>query len=181
MGKLVALAAVVGCASLVSQTAEAGLLDRIKRKAEEVKTDARVVRNDVDSVTNVDERVESRVESAADQAIPSGTQLENRAAGRVESTEAVRAARGVEHDVNAAATADERAKATVGNEVRATERTVEAAVDIEGRARTELGRTDAAVAVREAERDVQSVLTADEQAERELQRERASLERAISE
>jgi hypothetical protein len=171
-GWIVLLTALSGAA--VSGTVDAQVLDRLKRKLNEAKSEVQDARNDVDAVTHVDERVEA----AANSAIPTEAQLENRAAAAVEDTAAVQSVREAERDANAVATADERAIAAAQGEVGAAEREVESALDVEGRARGAVDRTEGAAAARELESEVDAALTADERAARELERRRAELERA---
>jgi len=165
----------LGC-MVLSGAAHADVLNRLKRKLNDAKSEVQEVRNDVDAVAHADEHIES----AANQAIPTQAQIENRAAAEVESTAAVQAVRETERDANAVATADERAVAAVQGEIGAVEREVENALDVEGRAQSALNRTEAVAAARELERDANTVLTADERAELALQRERAELERAAT-
>jgi hypothetical protein len=176
--KLIGATLILINALLPGQSADAdGLLDRLKRKADGASREARDLRDDVEAATDV----EARVESTVDRAIPSETQIEHRAAASIESTAAVQAVRQVESDADDVATADERAHAAVTGERNSLESEVDRATDVEGRARNEVGRTEAARTVRETQRDVHSVTTIDDRAEREVQRQRDSLERVLEE
>lgn len=165
----------LGC-TVLAGSADAQVLDRLKRKLDEAKSEVQGVRNDVDVVTDADEHIEA----ATDRAIPTQAQVENRAVAEVEGTAAVQVVREAERDANAVATADERAVAEAQGEIGAAERQVDRALDVEGQARGALDRTEAATAARELERDANAVSTADERAELELQRERAEIERALA-
>jgi hypothetical protein len=175
MSRWVGAVSILGCA-LPHQSAEAeGPLDRLKRKVESASREARDLRDPVDSATDV----EARVEAAVDSSVPGETQIDHRAAAGVESTSAVQAVRAAESDVHHVVSADERARAAARSELNAVERDVERATDLEGRARNEVGRTDAARTVQEMQREVQAVTTADERAQRDVQGQRDGLEGAL--
>lgn len=168
------LALVLGCLVFAGGVEAAGVLDRLKRKLDETQSELQEARNDVEAVSRTDDRVEA----VADGAIPGAGEVENRATVELERTETVQGVRELQNDTNAVATADDRAKTAVDGEMSAAQREVEATLDVESRARRELDATEAAAAAREAESAVNTVLTADERAESELERQRAEIERA---
>jgi hypothetical protein len=179
------LALLLGAPLLLGQPASAqlgGLLDRVKRKADDAAAEARELRRDVESTTDVEGRAEAevgRTRAEVEDTAPTEQRIENRVTNEAEKTAAGVAVREAERDVNTIGTADERAEAAARGEVRRTETEIERATDVEGRARGEVERTDAAVTVREAERDVRSVTTADERAQAELERDADAIERSI--
>jgi hypothetical protein len=174
--KLIGASLILTSASLLGQSAAAdGLLDRLKRRAEAATREAKELRSDVEAATDVDARVEGTI----DRAVPSEADVEQRAAARVQDTPAVEAVHEAASDAEYVTTADERARAAVSGEQHAVEHEIDRATDIEGRARAEISQTEAAHAVRETQRDVDSVTTIDEQAQNELRQQRASLERAL--
>src|SRR5690606_6698888 len=166
-----------------------GLLDRVKRKADEAAAEVRDARRGVESATDVHGRAEREVDGAladVERAVPTEEKLERRAEQAIETTEPVQGLRAAEREAHDVATADERAAAAARAEVRRTERDIERATDVEGRARTAAERTAPAVAareaerdVRQAERDVRDVTEADDRARRGVEQEVGDLERAV--
>jgi outer membrane murein-binding lipoprotein Lpp len=141
-----------------------GLLDRLKRKADDVADAARDLGGDIDDVTSVDEQAASRVEAAerdvareAERTV--GDTAPARAARDAErglrsaEGEVLRADAQVEH----AASADDRAAAEARRNAAALEREL----DVETRARNE---------VRDTARAVDTVSRADEIAAAEAER-----------
>jgi hypothetical protein len=110
-----ALTVLLGAATLGIDAAAAdlgGLLDRVRRKADEAAAETRELRRDVETATDIEGQAQAEVNQAqreAEQAVPTEQGIEGRARGEIESTEAANAVRRVERDVDRAVTADERA------------------------------------------------------------------------
>lgn len=157
------LIATLAAATVAFQASHAqGLLDRLKRKADEVADAARDLGDDIDDVTSVDERAESRVDAT-------GRDVERQAERAVSETAPARAARDTQRGVQAteaqvvragaevehAANADDRAAAEAQRNAAQLERDL----DVEGRARAQL-RGNAAV--RDTARATDTLSRADE-------------------
>lgn len=158
-------------------TASAGLLDRIKRKAEEATESVRELNNEIESVEQADDRVETQAGAAVTEVerdIDAGTDLEGRSRDAVsqsgvagDARAAARETSRVEADLDRAATTDERAQAEGERRLSQAERDTQTALDVEGRARTEIRGSEAAGAVARTERDIDNAAHIDERAEDE--------------
>lgn len=159
------------------EQASAGLLDRIKRKAEEATEAVREVNDDIESLSETDERAEAQATSAvraADRELEARTDVEGRTRSAVQSSELAGSARAIEQDANQAqadadriATTDERAIAELELRQQQTEREVQAAVDIEARSRNAVRGSEAARTINETEREIDNVAHSDDRARAE--------------
>jgi hypothetical protein len=158
-------------------TASAGLLDRIKRKAEEATESVRELNNEIESVEQADDRAEAQAAAAVNEVerdIDAGTDLEGRSRDAVSQSDvaadaraAARQANRVEADLDRAATTDERAQAQGEQRLGRVEREAQTALDLEGRTRSEIRSSEAAGAVTRTERDIDNAAHIDERAEDE--------------
>jgi hypothetical protein len=163
----------------LASPAAAGLLDQIKQKADAAARSMRDAARDVETVTTADERAAAEAESAARSAeasLQAELDVESRAQDELAATAAGRSVAGAERDVRTAeheleraATTDERLEGEARGRVGATAADIERRTDLEAQADSAARGSAVGQAVRGAQNDVATV-----------QREAAAVERAAS-
>jgi hypothetical protein len=164
------LAALVAAAPTLQTSHAQGLLDRLKRKADEVADAARDLGEDIDDVTSVDEQAAARVDATE-------RGIERDAERAVGDTAPARTARDVERGLQSAEAEVQRADAQVEHAASTDERTaaearqnaaaLERDLDVESRAR---GEVRGNATVRDAARTTDALSRADEIAATEAER-----------
>ena len=162
-------AAVISCVLALPVASQAGILDRIKKKAEEATEAVREVRDDVETVTSVDERAEAEAR-AVQRDVESATDVEGRAVSAVRDSEPVRGVRESQAEIARVGSADERAEAQFQHETAVVERDLRNATDVERRAETAARSTEAGRTVVQAQRQVERAEQTDERIQANTER-----------
>jgi len=148
-----------------------GVLDRVKRKTGEAAAETRELKDSVQSVTEADERAQAeaaQTRGQAEQAAPTAGNIERRSESEVASSAPATASRDLQSEVDRIATTDDRAVAEARGEVASTRQQVEAAADVEGRARRDLEQTRPVAEAREIDRDTRNVTSTDDRVQAEI-------------
>jgi hypothetical protein len=146
--------------SIATPVSAAGLLDRIKEKAEEAARSTREVTRDVEAVTNADERAAAEARGAVGQ-VEAAVDVEGRVRAGAADTELGRSAtqtesavRGAQYEIERAASTDERAQQTVENRIDSTVAEIDRRTDVQAQAETAVRQSEVGTAATGVEREV---------------------------